>query len=84
MPSKNKNWHKAWERLPSGRLRHTSGAEFVVVHGDGYTDIKASPETLGAYQTSELARGVPLHDLAERLQRLAKEAAQWHKSNPKN
>ena len=43
MTGKNFNWHKAWQRLPNGRLRHISGAEFTVERGDGYTDINAAP-----------------------------------------
>ena len=39
MTEKNKNWEKAWTRLPSGRLRHVSGAEFIVDPGDGFIDI---------------------------------------------
>jgi hypothetical protein len=33
--------HKGWTRLPSGRFRHISGAEFVV-EGDGFIDIDAA------------------------------------------
>lgn len=82
MPGKHKNWHRAWTRLPNGRLRHISGAEFVVVRGDGFTDINAAPETLEEYQAYELARGVPVHDLAQRLMRLAREAGEWLRRNP--
>lgn len=77
MGGKHKNWHRAWSRLPNGRLRHISGAEFTVQRGDGYTDINAAPETLAEFQAYELARGVPVHDLAARLQRLAREAHDW-------
>lgn len=76
-PGKHHNWHRAWTRLPNGRLRHISGAEFVIQRGDGFTDINAAPETLDEFQTFELARGVPVHDLAQRLIRLAREAAEW-------
>lgn len=82
MPGKHKNWHRAWSRLQNGRLRHISGAEFVPVRGDGFTDIQAAPETLGEFQTFELARGVPVHDLAQRLMRLAREAGEWLERNP--
>lgn len=82
MGGKHKNWHRAWSRLPNGRLRHISGAEFVVLPGQGFTDIKAAPETLDEYQTFELARGVPVHDLAQRLIRLAREAGEWLERNP--
>ena len=77
MTGKHHNWHRAWSRLPNGRLRHISGAEFVVPRGDGFTDINAAPETLGEFQSFELARGVPVHDLAQRLIRLAREAGEW-------
>ena len=82
MPRKHKNWHRAWSRLPNGRLRHISGAEFTLVRGDGFTDVRVAPETLGEYQSFELARGVPVHDLAQRLQRLCREANEWHAQNP--
>lgn len=81
MTGKHHNWHRAWSRLPNGRLRHISGAEFVVVSGNGFKDINAAPETLAEYQAYELARGVPLHDLAQRLMRLAREAGQWLERN---
>lgn len=74
MTGKHRNWHRAWSRLPNGRLRHVSGAEFVVTSGLGYTDVKAAPETLVEYQDYEQARGVPPHDLAQRLMRLTREA----------
>ena len=77
MTGKHYAWHKAWQRLPNGRLRHISGAEFIVTRGVGYTDINAAPETLPEYQAYELARGVPVHDLAQRLMRLAREAGEW-------
>ena len=82
MTGKHHNWRRAWFRLPNGRLRHISGAEFVVVAGNGFKDINAAPETLAEYQAYELARGVPLHDLAQRLMRLAREAGQWLERNP--
>lgn len=82
MGGKHKNWHRAWSRLPDGRLKHISGAVFVVTRGDGYTDINAAPETLGEFQAFELARGVPVHDLAQRLMRLAREAGEWLERNP--
>lgn len=82
MTGKHKNWHLAWSRLPDGRMRHISGAEFTLVRGDGFTDVRVAPETLDEYQTSEMARGVPLHDLIERLQRLCREAHEWSQRNP--
>mgnify|MGYP007078236900 FL=1 len=82
MIEKNKNWEKAWTRLPSGRLRHVCGAEFIVEPGDGFIDIDAAPDTLEEYQRYEFARGVPADDLAQRLMRLAREAGEWLKTNP--
>ena len=82
MTGKHKNWHRAWSRLPNGRLRHISGAEFVLIRGDGFTDVKVAQETTDEFQTHELARGVPLHALIERLQRLCREANEWSQRNP--
>ena len=82
MSGKHRNWHRAWSRLPNGRLRHISGAEFIPVRWDGYTDIKVAPETLNEFQAHELARGVPLHDIAQRLMRLAREAGEWLEHKP--
>lgn len=82
MCGKHKNWHRAWTRLPNGRIRHVSGAEFIVVVGAGFTDINAAAETLGEFQSYELARGVPVHDLAARLIRLAREGGDFLRRNP--
>lgn len=81
MTGKHHNWHKAWRR-EGQRLVHISGAEFIIKRGDGFTDFNAAPETLEEFQRYELARGVPVHDLAKRLIRLAREAAEWHGLNP--
>ncbi len=81
MTGKHLNWHRAWSRLPNGRLRHISGAEFILERGEGYTDIRAAPETLDEFQAYELARGVPAHDLARRLIRLGREAGDWEARN---
>lgn len=70
-------WHKAWQRLPDGRLRHVSGVEFTVERGDGFTDIRVTPDTLAAFQAHEAARGVPIHDMTARLMRLAREARRF-------
>lgn len=76
MTGKHYLWHSFWERLPDGLMRHTCGAVFSVRRlPDGSIEAIAAPETLDEFQRAELARGVPLHDLAARLQRLAREAA---------
>ncbi len=77
MTGKHYNWHKAWSRLPSGRLRHVSGLEFHIKPGDGFTNVELEQSTMNEFQSHELARGVPLHDLVRRLQRLCVEANDW-------
>lgn len=82
MTNKNFGWHKAWGRLPNGRLRHVSGLEYTVKRGDGFTDINTVDNTLQEYQDFELARGVAPHQMVERILRLNKEAVRWHEANP--
>lgn len=77
MTGKNYNWHRAWSRLPNGNLQHISGLIFSVEPGDGFTDINADESTLSQFQTHELARGVPVHAIATRLQTLCREANDW-------
>lgn len=38
--------------------------------------------SLAIFQVRETSRGVPLHDLAARVQRLVREAAEWRQKNP--
>jgi hypothetical protein len=45
-------------------------------------DAVATEDSIPAFQASEQARGVPLHDLVARLQRLCREAVKWHERNP--
>lgn len=77
MTGKHYQWHRAWSRLPSGRLKHISGLEFEITHGDGYTDVVLEQSTMDEFQRHERARGVPVHDLVRRLQRLCHEANDW-------
>lgn len=79
MGGKHRAWRTHW-RIDGARLIHSSGAAFVVTEGVGYTDIEADDATLGAYQAAELARGVPVHDLADRFKRLAREAGELWQS----
>lgn len=82
MTGKHYKWHRAW-RWSAGRLVHDSGAAFFVRDaGGGALDVDAAPETIGAFQEFELARGVPLHDLQQRLLRLAREAGDFARRNP--
>ena len=72
--------------MPDGSVRHDSGLIFAVVHGateDGrrYSDLLASDASMQAFSAHELARGVPIHDLAQRAARLAREAGEWHQQN---
>lgn len=82
MTGKHHAWQAAWSRLPDGSVRHDSGLTFAPIGAsDGGIDLMATRESLDAWQRYELARGVPLHDLAKRGQRLAREAGEWHKAN---
>lgn len=82
MGGKHNNWHKAWRR-DGRRLVHISGAVFIEAPGAGFTDYNADEATLGEFQAFELARGVSPADLAKRLMRLAREAAEWAQ-DPRN
>lgn len=81
MTSKHFGWHKAWSRDASGDLLHTSGLLVLVTQADGYTDLETDDTSLVIFQASEMSRGVPKHQVLERLQRLLKEAEKWHLAN---
>ena len=78
MTGKHRNWHKAWRR-EGARLVHESG---LAVEFDDDLGWFSTDDTTEAWSTWEMARGVPLHDLQARLQRLIREAAEWHQRNP--
>lgn len=83
MTGKHNNWHRAWSRDQAGHLVHTSGLRVLVQPADdGAIDLEAEEASLAIFQAKEGSRGVPLHDLAARLQRLLREAAEWHQRNP--
>lgn len=83
MTGKHYAWHKAWQRTEAGHLLHSSGLLVRVQPAEGGAlDLVTDDDSLLAYQRSETARGVPLHDLQARLLRLLKEAARWHQINP--
>lgn len=82
MTNKHFNWHKAWSREASGHLLHTSGLRVLVVQGKGFTDLETDEASMAIFQARETARGVPVHQLVERVQRLVKEAQTWHEANP--
>ena len=81
MGGKHKNWHKEWSRDGSF-LVHTSGLRLQVIPGDGFTDFETDDASMAIFQASETSRGVPVHDLAARVQRLVREAGEWHQHNP--
>lgn len=82
MTGKHHNWHKAWQRQADGSLLHDTGLRLLVRPADGgATDLEADGESLLLFQVREQARGVPMHDLQARLQRLLQEGARWHVSN---
>ena len=82
MTSKHNNWHKSWSRDQDGHLVHASGLRVLVLPGEGYTDLETDDASMAIFQASETSRGVPKHDLIARVQRLIKEAEQWHLRNP--
>ncbi len=83
MGGKRKDWHKAWRR-EGCQLVHSSGLRLNVLAAPGYADIETDDASVAIFQARETARGVPLHDLVQRLQRLLREAAEWHARNPSN
>lgn len=78
MSGKHRDWHKAWRR-DGAKLLHDSG---LAVEHDEDLGWVTTEETTEAWSAWEMARGVPLHDLQARLQRLIREAAEWHQRNP--
>lgn len=78
MTGKHYNWHKAWRR-DGARLVHDSG---LAVEYDEELGWMTDDDTTEAWAAWEQARGVPLHDLAARMQRLCREAAEWDARNP--
>lgn len=82
MTGKHHALHDAWSRLPDGSVKHESGLIFAPVGAsDGGIDMNATRESLDAWQTHELAHGVPLDDLAKLAPRLARVAGEWHVKN---
>ena len=73
MTSKHYKWQAQWQRLPNGGIKHSSG---LVVECDDVLGWQTEDASLAIFQASEKARGVPLHDIASRLQRLLREASE--------
>lgn len=82
MTSKHFNWHKSWSRDQDGNLVHTSGLRVLVMRSAGFTDLQSDDASMAIFQASETSRGVPMHQLVERVKRLMKEAEKWHQHNP--
>lgn len=83
MSGRHAGWHKAWRREGASLLVHDSGLRVRVEElEDGSLDVVTEDASTEAWVAFEQARGVPLHDLQARLQRLVREAAQWHDRNP--
>lgn len=78
MTGKHFGWHKAWRR-EGARLVHDSG---LAVEYDDELGWMTDDTTTEAWAAWEQTRGVPLHDLAARIQRLCREAAEWVARNP--
>lgn len=75
--NKHFNWHKSWSREASGHLVHTSGLRVLVIRGDGFIDLETDDASMAIFQASETSRGVPVHQLVDRVQRLLKEAQMY-------
>lgn len=82
MTGKHYQWHKSWSRDQGGHLVHASGLRVIVTHVDGITDLETDDASLAIFQASETSRGVPTHQLFERIQRLVKEAQIFQERNP--
>lgn len=82
MTNKHFNWHKAWARDAQGNLVHTSGLRFIVTRNDGFIDLETDDASMAIFQSRETARGVPIHQLIDRVQRLTKEAQMFQEHNP--
>lgn len=81
MGGKHKGWHREWRR-DGAHLVHSTGLRVEVIRGEGYVDIVTDDASMAVFQAREKSRGVPVHDLAARVQRLTKEAAEWLQQNP--
>ena len=68
------SWHRE-----GALLVHDSG---LAVEYDEDLGWSATDDTAEAWAAFEQARGVPLHDLPARMQRLCREAAEWARRNP--
>ena len=68
-----RNWHLEWQTV-GDRRKHSSGLEFEYDEVLGWS---TCDDTINAFVAHESARGVPLHDIQNRLIRLAKECSTW-------
>ena len=82
MSGKPHQWHEGWCRATPDVLAHISGLRVNITRGEGFTDLVIDKSTLNEYQAYELAHGVPMHELVERLKGVLVEAIKWHQNNP--
>jgi hypothetical protein len=61
---------------------HTSGLRVIVTQGDGFADLETDDASMAIFQAREISRGVPMHQLVERVQRLTKEAQMFQERTP--
>lgn len=80
MSGKHKHWHRAWSRFSEDAALHASG---LVVRVDSGGDAQVVPDSVPGFEAHEAARGVPAHDLAQRRERLTREAVAWL-TDPRN
>ena len=81
MAGKRYNWHKNWH-WRNNCLIHSSGLTFsLIMAKSAQTDkstytLETCPEALEVFSKNEQGRGVPPHDIENRLNRLKKEAVE--------
>jgi len=81
MVNKHFNWHNEWSFDSDGHLVHSTGLKVLVTQDEMGTSLETDDASLVIFRAREQARGVPAHQLDERLMRLIKEAqAFWEHS----
>ena len=72
-----RNWHLEWQTVGDRRI-HSSGLEFEYDEVLGWS---TCDDTIALFEKTEKDRGVPLHDIQNRLKRLLKECSMWRDTN---
>lgn len=78
MSGKNFGWHHGWHRELPAVVMHISGLKINMMSEGEFVD---NP-SIAKFMDYERARGVPDHQMLNRLTRLMREARQWHQQNP--